>query len=110
MSYCKYCGSPTHNPYHGLCKLCVAEQEQKHARKQHAQRRDCAPYMVTHDPLSFDEGGLRPGIAQFTKEDINASIQAGSMPVGMRFRHQRDGRHYEIARVNRAVKLVEMRL
>ena len=108
MSYCKTCGSQTHNPYHGLCAQCIDELNQERVRKQRTQRVDCAPYTVIHDPLPFDEGGLKVGVARFAKEDITASIQAGSMPVGMRFRHQRDGKCYQIARVNRAVKLVEM--
>ena len=88
----------------------IAEQEQERTRKQRNQRVDCAPYTVIHDPLPFEDGGLKVGVARFAKEDITASIRIGSMSIGMRFRHQRDGKQYEIARVNRAVKLVEVRL
>jgi hypothetical protein len=106
MSLCKECGSIVRNPYHGLCNLCLAVEEQQ--RTQRTTRREFAPFVVIHDPIPLEDGGMRPGVARFAKEDIIASAPNGGMVVGTQFVNERDGKRYQISVVKQAPRLVEM--
>ena len=90
------------------CPECRAEVNRERSRARHKYQPDPDAYIVVYDPTPFDDGGYRPGVTSFDREQMRCMLLEccnGALAQGMILKNHADY-YFRLVREGNKFKLI----